>query len=73
MKVIGRRPGIYRDPDSREVIDVTSSDAVIRITGCRDPVQLGLDDSVPPLEVSYVAGPWIEQLERQSPDPDLLW
>ena len=61
MKVIGHRPGKYRDPDTREVIDLTSSDALIRITGRRDPVQLGLDDSVPPLEVSYVAGPWIEQ------------
>jgi hypothetical protein len=60
MKVIGRRPGTYRDPATREVIDLTSNDALIRITGRRDPVQLALDDSVPPVEVSYVAGPWIE-------------
>jgi hypothetical protein len=61
MKVIGRRPGKYRDPDTREIIDLTSNDALIRITGRRDPAQLALDDSAPPLEVSYVAGPWIEQ------------
>jgi len=61
MKVIGRRPGKYRDPDTREVIDLTSDDALIRITGRRVPAQLALDDSVPPLELSYVAGPWIEQ------------
>ncbi|MBV9327488.1 MAG: hypothetical protein JO352_27420 [Chloroflexi bacterium] len=61
MKVIGRRPGKYRDPDTREVIDLTSDDALIRITGRRVPAQLALDDSVPPLEVTYVAGPWIEQ------------
>jgi hypothetical protein len=59
--VIGRRPGKYRDPDTREIIDLTSNDALIRITGRRDPAQLALDDSAPPLEVSYVAGPWIEQ------------
>jgi hypothetical protein len=61
MKVIGRRPGKYRDPDTREVIDLTSDDALIRITGKRVPAQLAFDDSAPPLEVTYVAGPWIEQ------------
>jgi hypothetical protein len=61
MKVIGRRPGKYRDPDTREVIDLTSDDALIRITGRRVPAQLALDDSMPPLEVTYVAGSWIEQ------------
>jgi hypothetical protein len=61
IKVLGRRPAKYRDPDTRELIDLTSSDALIRITGRRDPVQLGLDDRVPPREVSYVAGPWIAQ------------
>jgi hypothetical protein len=61
MKVIGRRPGKYRDPDTREVIDLTSDDSLIRITGRRVPAQLAMDDSVPPLEVTYVAGPWIEQ------------
>jgi hypothetical protein len=61
MQVIGCRDGKYRDPDTREVIDLTSRDALIRITGRRDPAQLAFDDSQPPLEITYVAGPWIEQ------------
>jgi hypothetical protein len=61
MKVIGRRLGKYRDPDTRELIDLTSGDALIGITGKRVPAQLAFDASVPRLEVSYVAGPWIDQ------------
>jgi hypothetical protein len=60
-QVIGRRPGKYRDPDSKEVIDLTSIDALIRITGQRKPAQLAFDASVPPIEVTYAAGPWIEK------------
>jgi hypothetical protein len=59
--VIGRRPGKYRDPDTHQQIDLTSLDALIRITGQRKPAQLAFDDSAPPLEVTYAAGPWIEQ------------
>lgn len=61
MQVIGRRDGKYRDPETRGLIDLSSRDALIRITGRRDPAQLAFDDSQPPLEVTYVAGPWIEQ------------
>lgn len=60
-QVVGRRPGKYRDPDTRQEIDLTSLDALIRITGQRKPAQLAFDASVPPLEVTYAAGPWIEQ------------
>jgi hypothetical protein len=61
MQVIGRRDGKWRDPDTHQVIDLTSRDALIRITGRRDPAQLSFDEGTPPLEVSYVAGPWLEK------------
>jgi hypothetical protein len=59
-QVIGRRPGQYRDPKSKQLLDLISIDALIRITGRRLPPQLALDDSAPPLEVSFVAGPWLD-------------
>ena len=61
MQVVGRRDGRWRDPDTGEVLDLTSRDALIRITGRRDPAQLSFDAGTPPLEVSYVAGPWLEK------------
>jgi hypothetical protein len=61
MQVIGRRDGKWRDPDTHQILDLTSRDALIRITGRRDPAQLSFDEGTPPLEVSYVAGPWITQ------------
>jgi hypothetical protein len=61
MQIIGRRDGKWRDPDTGEVLDLTSRDALIRITGRRDPAQLSFDEGAPPLEVSYVAGPWLEK------------
>ncbi|MGH2355814.1 MAG: hypothetical protein ACRDI2_08260 [Chloroflexota bacterium] len=60
-QIIGRRPGKYRDPDTKQEVDLQSIDALIRITGQRKPAQLAFDASVPPLEVTYAAGPWIEQ------------
>ena len=64
-QVIGQRPGKYRDPDTKREIDLTSLDALIRITGQRKPAQLAFDHSAPPLEVTYVAGPWIERWRGQ--------
>jgi hypothetical protein len=61
MEVIGRRDGKFRDPDTRELVDTTSRDALVQIVGRQMPRQLAFDDSTPPLEVTYVAGPWIEQ------------
>jgi hypothetical protein len=61
MEVIGRRDGKFRDPDTRELVDTTSRDALVQIVGRQMPKQLAFDDSTPPLEVTYVAGPWIEQ------------
>jgi hypothetical protein len=62
-EIIGRRAGRYRDPDTRELIDLVSRDALIRITGRRLPAQLAFDDSAAPLEVTYAAGPWIEKFK----------
>jgi hypothetical protein len=61
MQVIGRRPGRYRDPDTHEMVDLTSVDALIRLIGRRMPAQLAFDASTPPIEVSFVAGPWIQR------------
>jgi hypothetical protein len=61
MHVIGQRKGRYRDPDTRDVLDLTSVDALIRITGQRMPAQLAFDSSQPPIEVTYVAGPWLDK------------
>jgi hypothetical protein len=60
-QVIGKRPGQYRDARTRRILDLLSIDALIRITGRRLPAQLGFDESVPPSEVSFVAGPWLDQ------------
>ena len=35
MNVIGQRPGKYRDPGTRQLLDLTSEDALIRIMGQR--------------------------------------
>ena len=59
LPVIGKRPGRYRDPRTKREIELTSVDAFIRITGKRLPVQPALDGNEPPVEVNFVAGPWI--------------
>lgn len=60
-QVIGRRPGRYRDPLTKQIIDLTSRDALIKITGRRDPPQPAFDNSAPPIEVTIAAGPWLDQ------------
>lgn len=61
IQVIGRRPGRYRDPKTKEWLDLVSVDALIKLTGRRLPAQLAFDESAPPIEVSFVAGPWLDQ------------
>ena len=46
MQVIGRRDGKWRDPDTHEMLDVTSRDALIRITGRRCPAADAFDESL---------------------------
>lgn len=61
MLVIGRRPGRWRDPHTKADLDLLSVDALLRVTGQRLPAQPALDASAPPLEVSLVAGPWLDR------------
>jgi len=61
MTVVGKRPGYYKDPRTGTQLELTSVDALIRITGQREATQPALDASAPPLEVTFVAGPWLDQ------------
>lgn len=61
MKVYGKRPGFYVDRLTRKVIDLTSADALVRLTGMRGPLQPAFDNSSPPVEVSWVVGPWLDR------------
>lgn len=61
MKVIGRRPGRYRDPHTGRELDLTSVDALLRITGTRMPTRGGRDGEEVPVEVTITAGPWLDQ------------
>jgi hypothetical protein len=61
LEVIGKRPGVYRDRQTKQTIDLQSVDALIRITGRRVPAQPALDGSAAPLEITFVAGPWLDQ------------
>jgi hypothetical protein len=61
LTVHGLRPRQYKDYLTKEKFDLTSSDALIKITGKRDPAQLGFGNIEPPIEVSWVAGPWLDK------------
>jgi hypothetical protein len=59
LTIHGLRPGTYHDPDTGQPIDLTSRDALFRITGTRLPAQASFDPEQVPLEVTFVAGPFI--------------
>src|SRR5205807_5352857 len=61
LTVHGKRPGKYRDRLTNQWFDLTSADALIKLTGTRGPTQLAFDNSTPPVEVSWVAGPWLDR------------
>jgi hypothetical protein len=64
MKVIGQRPGKYRDPDTRRLLDLTSEDALIRVMGQRVSEDVRTPDDRPmPLEITFAAGPWVERFK----------
>lgn len=64
MKVIGQRPGKYRDPDTRRLLDLTSEDALIRVMGQRVSEEVRTPDGRPmPLEITFAAGPWVERFK----------
>jgi hypothetical protein len=45
-------------------LDLTSADALIKLTGTRGQTQLTFDNSNPPIEVSWVAGPWLDRFRH---------
>ena len=51
MRVIGQRRGTYRDPDTREVVDTRTTDALIRVMSTEEEegTQRAFDGSQPPL------------------------
>ena len=62
LRVIGQRPGRYRDPGTRQVLDLRSDDALLRIMGQRVSDDVRTPDGRPmPLEVTFAPGPWIER------------
>lgn len=62
MRVLGQRPGTYRDPGTKQTLELRSDDALIRIMGQRvsDDVRLP-DGRALPIEVTFAPGPWIER------------
>lgn len=62
ITIHGKRPGTYRDPLTKKNMDLTSSDAFIAIVGRRDAQhgQYKFDKQHPPVEVSWVLGPWVD-------------
>jgi hypothetical protein len=61
MKIYGKRPGVYIDRRTKKAIDLTSADALVKLTGVRGPTQPAFDNSSPPIEVSWVVGPWLDR------------
>lgn len=61
LSVVGQRPGVYKDRSTGRKIEVTSVDVFLRVSGYRQALQTSIDGSEPPLEVSLVAGPWIDR------------
>jgi len=62
LRVIGHRPGRYRDPGTKQLLDLRSDDALIRVMGQRVSDEVLLPDGRPlPLEVTFAPGPWIER------------
>jgi hypothetical protein len=61
VTVHGKRPGVYRDPVTKEVFDLTSDDALIKLTGKKKVKQAAFSGAEVPIEVSWVAGPWLDQ------------
>src|SRR5262249_35294566 len=68
MSVHGKRPGKYRDRLTGAELDLTSSDALIKVTGKRfqKDSHEDLQTREIPLEVHWVAGPWLDQWRGNS-------
>jgi hypothetical protein len=60
MPVVGKRPGTYRDPKTRETVDLVSRDPFIVVRGERYAPGSPTAQDVP-LDVSIDGGAWIDQ------------
>lgn len=62
MEVVGTRAGHYRDPESRELLDLSSEDAMFRIMSRRmNPGTTTPDGRQIPLTVTVAPGPWVQK------------
>lgn len=68
LAVIGVRKGTWREPrdgdKKRDKVDpdkLYSRDALLKIIGTRATEQGTFDNSAPPKEITFVAGPWVNQ------------
>lgn len=62
MEVVGTRAGHYRDPESRELLDLSSEDAMFRIMSRRmNPDTTTTDGRQIPLTVTVAPGPWVQK------------
>lgn len=62
MPIIGKRPGKYKDPHTNQVLDLSTTDSLIKIiTRYDDDPQPNLDGSDVPRAVTWVVGDWLDQ------------
>lgn len=62
MEVVGARTGVYRDPDTRQLLDLSSEDSLIRIMSRRmNPEATTPDGRQIPLTVTFAPGPWVQR------------
>lgn len=59
MAVIGQRPGRYRDPHTREELELISRDPLVLIAGERFDKNASSDD--PPIDVTIDAGAYLDE------------
>ncbi|PZS03085.1 MAG: hypothetical protein DLM70_09465 [Chloroflexi bacterium] len=62
--LVGCRPGTYKDPMTRQIIDLTMDGPLIAITGRERAAQQAFDDSAPPIAVELVAGSWVSNFRN---------
>lgn len=62
MPIIGKRPGKYKDPHTNQLLDMSTTDSLIKIiTRYDDDPQPNLDGSDVPRAVTWVVGDWLAQ------------
>jgi len=64
-EIIGRRKGIYKDPDTKKLIDLQATEALFHISGREDPdgeTTFALYDSRPPIVVVLARSAWLNKV-----------